>query len=110
MLVEESPEELGVRILPHFCVGMKNKHMDFGATLGGSAITGLVLAAGYALIKLLKRSRCASHTKCCDLDITRSETERKNAAPDLEAVVVSVLERLEQTKTKEKSEERLNTV
>ena len=83
--------------------------MDFGATLGGT-ITGLVLAAGYALIKLLKRSRCASHTKCCDLDITRSESERKNAAPDLEAVVVSVLERLEQTKTKEKSEERPNTV
>ena len=69
--------------------------MDFGATLGGSAITGLVLAAGYALIKVLKRSRCASHTKCCDLDIARSDTEREKAAPDLEAIVASVLERLQ---------------
>ena len=69
--------------------------MDFGATLGGSAITGLVLAAGYTLIKVLKRSRCASHTKCCDLDIARSGTEREKAAPDLEAIVTSVLERLQ---------------
>ena len=64
--------------------------MDFGATLGGSAITGLVLAAGYALIKLLKRSRCASHTKCCDLDISRAKTERKKNE-ELAAIVLEIL-------------------
>ena len=96
MFVKKPPKKQGVPILPHFCVGMKNKKMDFGATLGGSAITGLVLAAGYALIKLLKRSRCASHTKCCDLDITRTKEYRSRFRG----------ERLEQTKL----EEGLNTV
>ena len=76
--------------------------MDVGQTLGGSALTGLLLALGYAGVKIFRRSRCASHTRCCDLDIARGqETERKNPMAGLEPstvemMVLDALQRLRQ--------------
>ena len=49
-----------------------------------------MLALGYAGVKLLKRSRCASHTGCCDLDISRAETERQ-AQEDMRSTMLDVL-------------------
>ena len=43
----------------------------------GAGLTTALIAVLYTVAKLLKRSRCASHTKCCDMDISRAETERK---------------------------------
>ena len=70
--------------------------MNFGESLGNSAMTGLLLALGYTAIKLFKRSKCASHTKCCDLDIARGQdTERTVPAEfheNIDEVVLRILE------------------
>ena len=63
---------------------------DWTTGAAGAGLTGLVLALGYAGVKLLKRSRCASHTGCCDLDITRAETERR-AQEDMRSTMLEVL-------------------
>ena len=63
---------------------------DWTTGAAGAGVTGLVLALGYAGVKLLKRSRCASHTGCCDLDISRAETERQ-AHEDMRSTMLDVL-------------------
>ena len=63
---------------------------DWTTGAAGAGLTGLVLALGYAGVKLLKRSRCASHTGCCDLDIARAETERR-AQEDMRSTMLEVL-------------------
>ena len=63
---------------------------DWTNGAAGAGVTGLVLGLGYAAIKLLKRSRCASHTGCCELDISRAETERQ-AHEDMRSTVLEVL-------------------
>ena len=49
---------------------------DFGTVAAGSGITAALVALIYGVSKLMRRSRCQSHTGCCDLDISRAESER----------------------------------
>ena len=42
----------------------------------GSGIVAALVALVWGVTKILKRSRCQSHTKCCDFDVTRSLTLR----------------------------------
>ena len=64
---------------------------DWSTGAAGAGLAGLALTLGYAGVKLLKRSRCASHTGCCDLDISRAETERKEQQ-DMRNVVLAILQ------------------
>ena len=63
---------------------------DWSGTFAG--ITGALVALIYGAMRLLKRSRCASHTKCCDIDVARSTTERKKD-PDLEMIILKILKK-----------------
>lgn len=74
----------------------------WGGTLAGAGITGALVAALYAGIKILKRSRCASHTGCCDLEVDRAETERRGK---MDAVMLQVLEDLRGMKKSPESSE-----
>ena len=49
--------------------------MDFGATAAGGALTAALVGLIYGVHKLMQRSRCASHTRCCDFEVTRLEQE-----------------------------------
>ena len=73
---------------------------DLGTGILGGGLVGLLVASGYGLLKLLRRSKCASHTKCCDLDISRAQTERKKN----EELAVIVLEILKQQPEGEEGE------
>jgi hypothetical protein len=64
----------------------------WGNTMAGAGVTGAVVALAYGAVKLIRRSRCASHTKCCDFDISRAVTERKKN-DDLELIVLKILEK-----------------
>ena len=63
---------------------------DWTNGVAGAGLTGLALALGYAGLKLIKRSRCASHMGCCELDISRAETERR-AHEDVRSTMLEVL-------------------
>ena len=65
----------------------------WGNTMAGAGVTGAVVALAYGAVKLIRRSRCASHTKCCDFDISRAVTERKKNNDDLELIVMKILEK-----------------
>ena len=65
--------------------------MDETSMAAGAGITSVVLAVIYGLQKLFRRSRCASHTKCCDMDVARSETHRGRAS--LEMTILEILKR-----------------
>ena len=72
----------------------------FGQNLGSNAITALVVALGYAGVKLFRRSKCATHTQCCDFEVARGQpTERElpdiDPGVDLEMVVLRVLENVQ---------------
>ena len=52
--------------------------MDSGvlSSFGGN-LAAMALAGGlYFGLRILKRSTCHSHNKCCDFDIAKAETER----------------------------------
>lgn len=49
--------------------------MDFGATAAGGAVTAALVGLIYAAHKMLQRSRCASHTACCEFEVSRLEEE-----------------------------------
>ena len=52
--------------------------MDSGvlSSFGGN-LAAMALAGGlYFGFRILKRSTCHSHNKCCDFDIAKAETER----------------------------------
>ena len=52
--------------------------MDAGvlSSFGGN-LAAMALAGGlYFGFRILKRSTCHSHNKCCDFDIAKAETER----------------------------------
>ena len=49
--------------------------MDFGATAAGGAVTAALVGLIYGVHKLMQRSRCASHTRCCDFEVTRLQEE-----------------------------------
>ena len=63
---------------------------DWQNTAAGAGLTGGLIALLWGGVKLLKRSKCASHTRCCDLDIARAETERRKKM-DIQAIVLDVL-------------------
>ena len=81
----------------------------FGQSLGGSAMTALIVAVGYAGLKLFRRSKCATHTACCDFDIARGQpTERvkpefETPPEDIEMVILRVLEKFHEKKPEEPS-------
>ena len=79
---------------------------DWGSTMAGAGLTGAVAALAYGIVKLIRRSRCASHTACCDLDIARAETERKKES-DLESTILNILKKTQvaQTVAEEKNHE-----
>ena len=56
----------------------------------------------YGAMKLIRRSRCASHTRCCDIDVARSQTARDQSSDD---IVLKVLAQLRPEKP-EKGEEK----
>ena len=72
----------------------------WGNTVAGASLTGAAVALAYGLIKLVRRSRCASHTKCCDIDFERAATERKKN-DDLEAIVLQILAKRGEVKKEE---------
>jgi hypothetical protein len=67
-----------------------SENEGWGNTMAGAGVTGAVVALAYGAVKLIRRSRCASHTKCCDFDISRAATERKKN-DDLELIVLKIL-------------------
>ena len=50
---------------------------NFPQTLSANAVTGAVAALIYVVVKLFRRSSCASHTRCCDIDVARDTTIRQ---------------------------------
>ena len=81
--------------------------MDETSIAAGAGLTSVILAVIYGLQKLIRRSRCASHTKCCDLDVARSETHRDKAS--LEMTILEILKQRDIKKTafqREDSEEK----
>ena len=54
--------------------------MEAGAVAGSAGLTAAFAAVLYGVSKWLKRSKCKSHTQCCDVELTREQTERNNAA------------------------------
>ena len=49
--------------------------MDFGATAAGGAVTAALVGLIYGAHKMLQRSRCASHTACCEFEVSRLQEE-----------------------------------
>ena len=69
-----------------------SENEGWGNTMAGAGLTGAFVALAYGAVKLIRRSRCASHTKCCDFDISRATTERKKN-DDLELIVLRILKK-----------------
>ena len=83
--------------------------MDFSTSMASSGLTAALIALIYAGIQVFKRSRCSSHNQCCDLDISRAETERQNTerhekTAELVQLVLAQL-RQQQEKSEEEEEE-----
>ena len=73
---------------------MSESDGNWGNTAVGASLTAaLVALVYYGIQKLVRRSRCASHTKCCDLDIARSETQRGKPVVN-EELILEVVKRL----------------
>jgi hypothetical protein len=53
--------------------------MEAGTVAGGAGLTAAFAAVLYGISKWIKRSRCKSHTQCCDVEMAREQTERNNA-------------------------------
>ena len=54
--------------------------MEAGAVAGSAGLTAAFAAVLYGVAKWVKRSKCKSHTQCCDVELAREQTERNNAA------------------------------
>ena len=54
--------------------------MEAGAVAGSAGLTAAFAAVLYGVSKWVKRSKCKSHTQCCDVELAREQTERNNAA------------------------------
>ena len=50
--------------------------LAFLSSFGGNLAALGVAAGTYMVYRLLRRFRCASHTKCCDIELVKPETER----------------------------------
>ena len=50
--------------------------LAFLSSFGGNLAALGVAAGTYMVYKLLRRFRCQSHTKCCDIELVKPETER----------------------------------
>ena len=74
---------------------MSESDGQWGNTAVGASLTAALVALVYGIQKLVRRSRCASHTKCCDLDIARSETQRDKPAVN-EEIILEVVKRLQE--------------
>ena len=72
---------------------MSESDGNWGNTAVGASLTAALVALVYGIQKLVRRSRCASHTKCCELDIARSETQRDKPAVN-EELILEVVKRL----------------
>ena len=69
--------------------------MGWQESAAGTGITAAAIAAIYAAIKMFRRSRCQSHTGCCDLDIARAKTQRtERSDPDIDEIVLRVMQSL----------------
>ena len=82
---------------------------DWTNGVAGAGLTGLALALGYAGLKLIKRSRCASHMGCCELDISRAETERR-AHDDVRSTMLEVLKEHFDRQAEKKEDVRLDVL
>ena len=79
--------------------------MDFGASMASSGLTAALVGLIYAGIQLFKRSRCASHNECCDIDIARAETERHEKSAELVQLVLAQLRREKKNDESEETKE-----
>ena len=50
--------------------------LAFLSSFGGNLAALGVAAGTYMAYKLLRRFRCQSHTRCCDVELVKPETER----------------------------------
>ena len=66
----------------------------WGNTLAGASVTGGLVAVLYGVMKLVRRSRCASHTRCCDIDVARSQEGDRNE------IVLQVMQELQAARKK----------
>ena len=55
--------------------------LAFLSSFGGNLAALGVAAGTYMVYKLLRRFRCQSHTKCCDIELVKPETERGMTGP-----------------------------
>ena len=53
--------------------------MEAGTVAGGAGLTAAFAAVIYGISKWVKRSKCKSHTQCCDVEMAREQTERNNS-------------------------------
>ena len=52
--------------------------MAAGTTVLLSGLGTLLIALGYVILKRFRRSRCASHTKCCDCESPEIKIHKEN--------------------------------
>ena len=57
---------------------MSGETNTWEGALAGASLTGALVAVVYGLMRLIRRSRCASHTRCCDIDVARSQEGQGN--------------------------------
>ena len=55
--------------------------LAFLSSFGGNLAALGVAAGTYMVYRLLRRFRCSSHTKCCDIELVKPETERGMSGP-----------------------------
>ena len=71
--------------------------MDIGTTVAGGGVTAAIVATIYGIHRLMQRSQCASHTKCCDIKIARVQEEldrTKTERDDAQAMLASLVREL----------------
>jgi len=71
---------------------MNESGISLENTVAGAGLTSVIIAVIWGLQKLIRRSRCASHTKCCDIEVARSETNRGTTDLDLQTTILKILE------------------
>ena len=52
--------------------------MPAGTTVLLSGLGTLLIALGYVVLKRFRRSRCASHTKCCECESPEIKIQKEN--------------------------------
>ena len=71
---------------------------DWSQTAAGAGITGALVALIYGVTKLVRRSKCASHTGCCTFDISRAKSQRATEIHKKEDIRLAVLDALKDLK------------